>query len=39
VKTNGEAEVVVEAILVKEMPVKDSENEFQKLLREEIFGR
>lgn len=33
------AEVAVEASLVKEMPKKESENEFQKLLREEIFGR
>jgi len=34
-----QSEVAVEAALVKEMPKRDSENEFQKLLREEIFGR
>jgi hypothetical protein len=34
-----QAEIVVEAAVVKEMPKKEQENEFQKLLREEIFGR
>jgi hypothetical protein len=32
-------EANVEAALVQVMPVKESENEFQKLLRDEIFGQ